>query len=72
MIRNGKVLWFLVSLHTKDPWVKKINSYLRDHQDQKTWFDLVTPSDEAYAMFVYMNGYNYWVERIHMKILPKD
>ena len=34
-----------------------------DNKGTQTIFNLVTPSDEAYILFLYMNGYAYWNAR---------
>ena len=45
--------------------LKQVNAFYASTQGTKTVFDLVTPSDEAYALFVFMNGYHYWKERVN-------
>ena len=43
--------------------VKMINKFMCDHRGMKSIFELITASDEAYAILVFMNGYTYWGER---------
>ena len=44
--------------------LKQINSLYAESQGTKTVFYLVTPSDKAYVLFVFMNGYLYWKETV--------
>ena len=45
--------------------LKQVNAFYASTQGTKTVFDLVTTSDEAYALFIFMNGYHYWKERVN-------
>ena len=42
--------------------VKNIDKSMCDNMGTQTIFDIVTASDEAYALFVFMHIYKYWKE----------
>ena len=43
--------------------IKMINKFMCANKGMKSIFELVTASDEVYALFVFMNGYTYWKEQ---------
>ena len=43
--------------------VKNIDEYMVGNMGSKTIFDFVTAADEAYAMWLFQHGYEFWKER---------
>ena len=58
--------YFIQHVTLKIYWVRQLTEFHVKHQATKSIFDLITPSDEAYALFVFMNGYEYWNERVKL------
>ena len=58
--------YFIQHITFKIYGVSKLSEFHMKHQGMKSIFDLVTPSDEAYAMFVFINGYEFWNERVKL------
>ena len=54
---------FLKRYTLKVRGIKMINKFMCDHRGKKSIFELITASDEAYAIFIFMNGYIYWKVR---------
>ena len=54
---------FLKRYTLKIRGIKMINKFMCENKGNKSVFDLITPSDEAYAIFIFMNGYMYWKAR---------
>ena len=54
---------FLKRYTLKIRGIKMINKFMCENKGKKSVFELITPSDEAYAIFIFMNGYIYWKVR---------
>ena len=58
--------YFIQHMTLKIYGIRHLNNVHTKHQGMKRIFELITPSGKAYNLFVFMNGYEYWLERVQL------